>query len=160
MKTLPLTQGKETIVDDDDYEVLRHFTWCCSQGRATRRQKNFGIIKRNVFTLMHRVILGVCGNPDVQVDHINGNMLDNRRSNLRVCTQQQNLLNKRKRGDGKHSVFKGTFRTKNTWWARIEHTYLGSFPSEIEAAKSYDRAAEKLHGEFAATNKSLGLLND
>lgn len=101
------------------------------------------------------------------IDHINGNGLDNRRDNLRVCTPTTNGQNKRSRGG--ESKYKGVFRnkqvkTKITWMSCIrfnkKHIHLGSFNSEIEAAIAYDNAAIKYFGEFAKLNIERGGLSD
>lgn len=96
---------------------------------------------------------------DMVVDHINGDVLDNRRSNLRVCTLQENNWN-RKRRSGGASRFKGVSRDRNTksrWMSMISNPkggniYLGSFVSEEDAARAYDVAARARYGEFAAFN--------
>jgi len=86
------------------------------------------------------------------VDHINGDTLDNRRSNLRVCTQAQNLRN-RKMSKCSSSGFKGVYATGERWRARItskgDRFYLGSFDNPEAAHEAYCRAAKILHGDFA-----------
>lgn len=87
-------------------------------------------------------------------DHINGNKLDNRRCNLRICTPHQNNLN-RPNVTGK---YKGVYWCKRLkkWMAQImigeRNKYVGSFPNEEEAAFAYNEAAKKYHGEFARLN--------
>lgn len=89
------------------------------------------------------------------VDHINGNPLDNRRSNLRVCTVKENNWN-RKRRVGGTSLYKGVSRAPNGWFANIwphgKCRHLGRFKSEIDAARAYDEAAREEYGEFACLN--------
>jgi hypothetical protein len=100
---------------------------------------------------MHKLLTGW-----PQTDHINGNGLDNRRCNLRPVTSQQNRANQRKtRGT---SQFKGVYlrRRERNWEAAIKvnrrRIYLGTFSSEVEAARAYDAAARHHFGEFAALN--------
>jgi len=105
---------------------------------------------------VHRVILGLSVNDGLEADHINHNGLDNRRCNLRVCTRQQNQMNKRAmRGSSK---FKGVFWHSHAkkWGACItlqgRNKYIGVFISEIDAARAYDRYAAEHFGEFAYLN--------
>lgn len=97
-----------------------------------------------------------------QVDHINGNRLDNRKKNLRICTHQQNQFNKPKRKNTGVSKYKGVFKhylrkkKRYMWGARItvsgKNSYDTWFLSERKAAQAYDRLAVKHHGEFARLN--------
>ena len=92
------------------------------------------------------------------VDHINHDGMDNRRANLRAATHAQNTYHRKKRSGATKSKYKGIhWRKENKKWvARImfegKRIHLGSFHTEIEAAKAYDRAAKKYHGEFASLN--------
>lgn len=100
---------------------------------------------------MHRVILGLTS-PNQISDHINGNKIDNRRANLRVCTRTEN--NRNRRGVIRKNGYKGVYLQTNTgrWAAEANHKYLGAFATAEEAALAYNRAALELHGEFARLN--------
>ncbi len=147
MKLIPLTRGRFTIVDDDDYELLSKLKWCVDgKGYATRKMDG------KVIT-MHRFILNYPNG--LQVDHANSNRLDNRRSNIRVASRAQNQQNSKAR---KGAVgLKGVSFEKgsNRYRARITVTgktiYLGGFLSAESAHKAYATAAEKYFGEFART---------
>ena len=155
MKMIQLTQDKVTIVDDEDYAKFGHLKWHYSHGRAMRRD---GYKKKTNYWL-HREIMG---NPDgLVVDHINGNPLDNRKSNLRICTQAMNCKNVSKTKKKTSSVYKGVYyapRNKNKWQAYIgssstgKRINLGSYATEEQAAKAYNDAAISLYGEFAKLN--------
>ncbi len=104
---------------------------------------------------MHRVILQPTDGK--QTDHINHNTLDNRRQNLREATPLENSRNK-KQGKGK-SRYKGVSPVKGRWIAQIGiggQNYIGSYKTEIDAAKAYDAAAMKHFGEFARLNFTQG----
>ena len=98
---------------------------------------------------MHRLITGA--ESGMEVDHINGNRLDNRRCNLRVCTHAQNMMNHRKSPDG----IRGTRKMKNRWHARIHfqgrEIHLGAFGTREEAWRARKAAEESFRGEFAAS---------
>lgn len=150
VRYIPLGDGHAAIVDAADFAWLSQYHWRAADGRACYPYAWIG--GRNVF--MHRLIM----NPPAGkvIDHANGNRWDNRRGNLRECTQAQNLQNRRKtRGT---SRFKGVFwhKRRRKWLAVIGHlgknTRLGFFVDEIDAALAYDRKARELFGAFACLN--------
>lgn len=157
-KKIPLTQGKFAIVDDEDYERLSVHKWhlqkCGRTYYAMRRVRVPGK-KSPIAICMHREILGVL--PGLFVDHIDGDGLNNQKSNLRICTHRCNTANQRK-SKNKSSIFKGVTWHKATkkWASQIKKDYhlfhLGLFNNEVEAAKAYDEKAKELFGDFAKTN--------
>lgn len=147
MKTISVGKGRVSIVDDEDFERVSQFNWV-----ARKIQGKFYVMK---MLWLHRVIMNA---PDgVLVDHINGNPLDNRRSNLRLCTHKENMRN---RGKSKNNTsgFKGVSwnNQSNKWQAQIavnkKTIPLGMFVEKEDAARAYDKAARELHGKFAKTN--------
>lgn len=160
MREIPLTRGKVALVDDEDYERLVVFHWQAtfSHGRW-RVQRVSGPRARRVNVVMARQILGV-SDSKIFVDHINGDGLDNRRSNLRACTPRENLRNMHARRGG--SGFKGVSYSKRShqlrkpWAAQItldrRHHHLGYFETAEEAARVYDAAARQHFGDFAQLN--------
>ena len=165
MKEILLTKGQVAIVDDDDFERLKGHKWFaawCPHTESFYAQRNIPASRHRQRTIiMHREIMSASDGEEV--DHRNHDTLDNRRSNLRVCTKQQNMLN---RGIQRNNTsgFKGVKRHSQCrrWVATVQlnhkRKYLGLFRSPIDAAKAYDDAVLSLHGEFAVTNASLGLL--
>ena len=151
-KFIRLTKGRTAIVDDTDYKTLSKYKWHALVTKHTSYAKRNS--KNREAILMHRQILGPP--KGIQVDHINHNGLDNRRSNLRLATHGQNLA--RKRGIPK-SGYKGVDFSQGKWRARIRKNrtqmFLGHFGSAEEAGKAYDLAAMKLHGKFAKTNAEM-----
>lgn len=153
-KEITLTQGAVAIVDDDDYDRLMQYSWCLNaQGYAVRGYQQNGV-KHQV--RMHRAVIGdVCAG--FEVDHINGNRLDNRRSNLRIATRAQNAAN---RSTTSHSsTYRGVRKAKGrkVWTARIcvnqKYIHLGQYKTEIDAAKAYNDAAIKYFGDYARLNR-------
>lgn len=156
-KSIPLTQGKYAIVDADNYEWLMQWKWSYRDGYA-KRSVHIPMaagLRKQVPITMHGVILPPCNG--LVPDHINGNGLDNRRENLRLATQQQNMWN-RKPVKNSSSKYKGVSWRKSTgyWIANIKldgkQKHLGCFWSEEDAARAYNKAAKEMHGEFAKLN--------
>jgi len=153
MREIPLTQGKVAIVDEEDADRVLAFKWSATRCRDTGRYYA-GRREGRRFVSLHRFILNAP--PDRQVDHVNRDGLDNRRSNLRLATPSQNQWNRERRSDNR-TGFKGVFAHKSGKWqalikANRKHIYLGLFDSKEDAARAYDLAALLLHGEFARIN--------
>lgn len=160
MKEIKLTQGYVALVDDEDYEYLNQWKWQVLKKKYTQyafRKKQRNQAKQTL--LMHRVIMGLSGNN--QVDHIDHNGLNNQKYNLRICTNGQNQMNKRAYGKSKYlGVYFNYRKGKNKTTKHIisnitlnkKNVYLGTFKTEEEAAKAYDIAASLHHKEFANLN--------
>lgn len=148
--------GHEVLFDEEDAHLFSETRWQIRASGAT------SYVQRSIYSgsdyqgyeSLHRLIAG-CSSDQV-VDHINCNGLDNRRSNLRVCSHSQNMQN-RKIHSNNQSGFKGVYFDPAAhclpWRAQIrangkKHN-LGRFSSAVAAHQAYLKAAEKLHGEFA-----------
>ena len=155
-REITLSNGMVSLVDDEDYALVSAHRWH-TYGKAPHVYARTQI--DGVQVAMHRLLLSAP--VDMQVDHINHNTLDNRRTNLRLCTLRQNLLNRSysKRSSGA-SRYKGVSLSGGRIRAYIvvngKWITLGGFPDEIRAAVAYDAAAREHFGEFAKLNFSLG----
>lgn len=156
-KKIKLTQNKYAIVDDNDYDYLSQFKWYASKTKNTfYAMRNSSMIKgKRKKILMHREIMQPIDG--FIIDHINHNGLDNRKSNLRFCTKQQNNCNilRRKKFTSKYrGVHWASYANK--WRAQItvnkKPIYLGLFNTEEDAAISYNEAAVKYHKDFGVIN--------
>jgi len=156
-RRLYLGQGKWTLLDVKDYYRLRIFKWVV-YGNGTNLyaiRLQFTDSNKTSTVYMHREIM----NPPagLVVDHRNCDGLDNRKDNLRFATHAQNTRNRRKKKNGS-SQFLGVYfnKEKSTWDSQIMHNgkkiWVGRFQTQIDAAKAYDEAARKYHGEFARLN--------
>lgn len=152
MAYIQLTQGKRAIVDEEDFEKLSQYSWVYhSKGYAhtTVRLKS----GRRTTVKMHRMILNAP--KGIQVDHENLDGLDNRKSNLRLATQSQNMMNRKVQKNNK-SGYKGVNFRGFTYRARIQVEgkliRLGNFKTAVEAARAYDTKAKESFGEFANLN--------
>jgi hypothetical protein len=156
-RVIHMPNGMSAIVDDEDYDRLSGYSWYANTDR--RRRVTYAYRKaggrRGRSVAMHREVAQPP--PGLEVDHINGNGLDNRRSNLRLVTRQQNSMN---RGLNRNNTtgYKGVTRPmgSRSYIASVKFNYrriyLGSFPTAESAARAYDAAARRYHGEHAYTN--------
>jgi hypothetical protein len=147
---VPLTKGYEAVIDVEDAHLVEGFNWWASVGVRTvyARRTNFSDIPRQS-EKMHRVIMA-CPEDKV-VDHIDGDGLNNRRSNMRIVSRAENTCNRRitlKSTSG----FKGVSADKGSWRAQIsvggKQRRLGHFATPEEAHAAYCAASAALHGEF------------
>ena len=146
-----LTQGKEAIIDAEDVHLVAGRNWCIRNGYAIANIY-YGHNGKRVTTGMHRVIANTPNG--LSTDHISGDKLDNRKSNLRHATTSQNMINTPlpcKNTSGYRGVH--LKKTTKRWQAQItvnqKRIHLGYFNSADEAANAYAKAAEKYFGEFA-----------
>jgi hypothetical protein len=161
MKTVQLTQGYVSLVDDEDYDrIMAVGSWHAWVGKRQVYAKHG--VSGGKTILLHRFVMGVTGR--CKVDHEDTDGLNNQKCNLRVATTKQNAQNRRKllQGTSKYKgvckrIRKGRPPSAVPWIALIgtgqkNQLYLGSFASEKEAALAYDAAARQHFGEFANTN--------
>jgi hypothetical protein len=156
LKTIEMKSGAVVLLDDEDHEVLSAYRWFARPGRHTcyaMRKRRVG--GKDIVVLMHRQIMAAPAG--LVVDHIDGNGLNNQRSNLRLCTSAENIRNQPKRRVTP-SRYKGVFvcGTTGRWFVKIlahnRQIFLGRFASEHAAARAYNEAAQQFFGEFANLN--------
>ena len=156
MIEIPLTQGQVALIDDEDFEIVSKYKWYATWSPDTKSfyaMTNIRKLDGKQTTLqMHRIIMNA--QKGQQVDHIHHNTLDNRKSEMRLCSGSQNQHNSGKRTNNT-SGFKGVSWHKATqkWYARIKlngkEKSLGYFTHPELAHEAYCRAAAELHGDFA-----------
>jgi hypothetical protein len=157
-RKIPLGEGRFTIVDLRDFYRFNFFHWTLDGKKESiyAVRNIIPSVGKSRIVRMHREIMHAP--PGLFVDHRNNNGLDNRRANLRLATHSQNMQNRAKTRLKTSSRFIGVYLDNMTgrWKTQINHQrkpiYLGRFDNEIDAAKVYDRAAIKYHGEFARLN--------
>jgi hypothetical protein len=155
MKEIILTQGKVALVDDEDFEELSKYKWCAARSSYTYYALRAVTVNNTKTTIaMHQVIM----KPDagLDVDHKDGNKLNNQKFNLRVCSHKANTRNQQKRFGT--SSYKGVSWDKVNckWFTTIKVNgkgiNLGRYSTEEEAATVYNAAAIKYFGEYAKLN--------
>lgn len=154
--SIQLTKGLVAVVDNDDLLMLSKHKWAALTNKISRTQYAIGYIDRR-YVLMHRMIMGCTKGDGIEVDHIDGNGLNNRRSNLRLCTHSQNTKNTTKINGAGHGKFKGVYaHSKGRFRVMItvdrKPKHIGIFETAEDAARAYDRAVLVHYGEFARTN--------
>lgn len=146
-------RGQTVLIDDEDAHLLEGHTWYIVRRYVVRHRGGKGP-SRHGHIYLHREVQPPP--PGMFVDHANGNTFDNRRSNLRVCTVQENQRNSRPRRRGSTHGFKGIWKNSGRWVALIKvddkRIYLGRHDTAEQAATAYDAAARKYFGEFAWLN--------
>jgi len=163
MAAILLNNGMQALVDDKDFESLNKYKWTYHRDK----RKHTGYVVRGVqlrdgskrTIKIHRAILGLNYGDKRQGDHIDGNGLDNRRTNLRIVTSKQNQWNMRIPKNNT-SGYKGvTYHAESgKWRARIsfgnkQSESLGLFTSKENAALAWNKAALKYRGEYARLNR-------
>ena len=157
-----LTRGMQAVIDDDDAHLVAGYKWQAAVSEPGRfyaaaspyiRGSGRGVGQAKIY--MHRVIMSA--EPNQSVDHIDGDGLNNRRSNLRFCTNTQNMQNMRGWKTAR-SKYKGVWwnTRPGRWQADItvngRKVYIGKYDDEMTAARAYDAAALRYFGEFARVN--------
>jgi hypothetical protein len=162
---IPLTQGKVALIDAEDLALVEQYLWhACERERTWYAATSANRRKTGECIYLHRLILEAKSNE--HVDHRNGDGLDCRRANLRLCTNAENRRNMRK-SRGK-SRFKGVCpcasNTNRKWeayiWLNNKKIPLGTYATEEEAARAYNAAALHYHAEFANLNTIPGLSHE
>lgn len=150
--------GKTVLLDEEDYQKIPKKGWYLITNRPAKRMR---LNDRLKVVYMHRLIIKTT--PDKMIDHINGNKLDNRKCNLRICNNSQNLANHKKYSNNK-SGFTGVYWNKyrNRWQAGCRKNnvtkYIGLYSSIYEAGMAYNIYARILHKKFAIQNDVMNLL--
>lgn len=154
MKYIPLTKGKRAIVDGEDFEWLNQWKWHYGGGYVVRTVHPTPYTSRIIY--LHREIIDAP--KELEVDHKNGNTLDNTRNNLRTCFHFENSRNRKLPRNN-------TTGAKGIWWYKkikrwqvyivvnYRQIYLGIFKNKTDAAQAYNHAAKKYYGQFAYLNK-------
>lgn len=159
MRRIMLSNEQAAIVDDADFDALLNYRWHKRKNGNTCYATTRFFISGKIYDIdMHRAIMGV-QDSKILIDHIDGNGLNNQRSNLRVCNRSQNASNRHapKKTTNTSSFFGVSYMpTTRKWRAYIvkdsRQVSLGLYHREEDAALAYNKAARELHGDFAKQN--------
>jgi hypothetical protein len=160
---IPLPHGLQTLIDESDLPLVKNYAWHAHHRRgywyaAATKMVGPGRKAKRITVSMHSLIAGAL--PGFLTDHRNGDTLDNRRQNLRLCTRAQNKMNAVRHRNSSYR-FKGVYYRGRCWFARIKVNKklirLGRFVSDDQAAAAYDAAAARYFGEFARVNFPPGV---
>lgn len=167
MKKINLGKNHYALVDNEDYKILKNYTWAYDKHSNNRyyARTRFYKHKRIKPIRMHRLVLNII-DPRIKIDHKDGNGLNNQKKNLRICNDSENGMNRDKQINNTsgykgvsylYKYYKGIKSIrKKPWLAQIcinqKYNYLGYFYTAKEAALAYDKKAKELHGEFARLN--------
>jgi hypothetical protein len=146
---IPLTQGFVAVIDEADWPLVKEHKWSVAVRPEAHSVRHYAqtFIGRTI-VLMHRLLLDA--QPGVNVDHEDGDGLNNRRTNIRLATTSQNGANNcRKRA---HSGYRGVHPNKQRWMARVGRTHIGTFDTPVEAALARDEAMRERFGGFGRYN--------
>lgn len=159
MKMVPLTRGQFAAVDDADFERISAFKW---RAAWDPKAQSFYAVRslpringKRPTEYMARAV--VAASAADTVDHRDHDTLNNTRPNLRATTHCNNLKNRQKRTVAT-SIYKGVHwhKAAKKWQAKIrsdnKEIYLGLYAEEVDAARAYDMASERLHGEYGLRN--------
>jgi hypothetical protein len=157
MKEIPLTQGKVALVDDEDFGRVSRLRWFAQRNHNTWYAARNTRMPHHRVIRMHRFVLGLEDIPEkeIQVDHVDGDGLNNTRRTLRVATETQNKMNQGPRSTNPLGL-KGVTQRRGRYHAQIkcnkQHFCLGTFDTPEEAARAYDAKASEVFGDFAWLN--------
>lgn len=155
---LPLSRGLWAAVDEADFDAVASFKWSATVVRGRKKTpyalRQVEKTPKQKFALLHREIMAAPAG--VVIDHWNGDGVDNRRINLRRCTQSENVCNHRVTGGASRYIGVAWDESRGLWVARVSkggHTHhVGRFDDEVQAAIARDGVAIELHGAFARLN--------
>lgn len=138
------------MVDDEDFDKVNQYSW-------SKKDTGYACaFYKGKMVYLHRFIMNILDTPEILIDHINRDKLDNRKCNLRKCNSRENTRNK-KGSKNSSSKYKGVTLTYNGKWKATIHydckdIYMGTFNTEVEAAIAYNNIAKSIYGEFAFLN--------
>lgn len=147
--------GASILVDDEDLPLVSGRPWSLAGGGyATRRQKHPTKLGSQCSVYMHRLIMGLEHGDPRRVDHKNGDLLDNQRDNLRICSHAENMQNRGPTKLSKSGIKGVSWCTRDEAWlahisANGKQKRIGQYPTKEQAQIAYREAAQRLHGQFA-----------